>query len=223
MGSEGAASPLEKVKASLSAAELDTVEVEASLLEVENEMADLRAKISEVETRAEEAEITVKSVKDQILRLNADFDNYRRRTAQEKEQISEKVRCDIVADLLPLVDNFELARTQVKAETEGEQKINNSYQSLYKQMVEIMRSLGVEAVETEGHPFNPEYHDGIMREPSDEVPDGTVLMELRKGFKLGDRLIRPAMVKVSYSDSVSTTSGEATEEEKVPREEAVKQ
>ena len=70
-------------------------------------------------------------------------------------------------------------------------------QNLYKQLVEILRGLGVDAVPTVGAPFDPELHDAIMREPSDEVPDGTVLQEFRKGFKMGDRLLRPAMVKVS--------------------------
>jgi hypothetical protein len=85
---------------------------------------------------------------------------------------------------------------QVKAETEAEQKINNSYQSLYKQMVDIMRGLGIEAVPTTGTPFDPEVHEAIMREPNNEVEDGTVLQEFRKGFRLGSKLLRPAMVKV---------------------------
>jgi molecular chaperone GrpE len=123
------------------------------------------------------------------------------------------VKGDIVKELLPMIDNFELARTQVKAETEGEQKINNSYQSLYKQMVEAMKAFGVEAVATVGGPFDPNLHEAIMREPSEEVEDGTVLMEFRKGFMLGDRLLRPAMVKVSYSEAPAAPAA-ATEEVK---------
>jgi hypothetical protein len=69
-------------------------------------------------------------------------------------------------------------------------------QSLYKQFADTLKGLGVEAVATVGAPFDPEVHDAIMREPSDEVPDGTVLMEFRKGFRMGERLLRPAMVKV---------------------------
>lgn len=69
-------------------------------------------------------------------------------------------------------------------------------QSLYKQMVDIIRALGVEAVPTTGGAFDPMIHDAIMREPSSEHPDGTVLMEFRKGFRLKDKLLRPAMVKV---------------------------
>ena len=69
-------------------------------------------------------------------------------------------------------------------------------QSLYKQMVEIFRTLGVDAVPGVGQPFDPNFHDAVMREQNDDVPDGTVLQEFRKGFRHGDKLLRPAMVKV---------------------------
>ncbi len=69
-------------------------------------------------------------------------------------------------------------------------------QGLYKQMVDTFRNLGVEAVPGVGHPFDPNFHEAIVSEPNDDVPDGTVLQEFRKGFQCGDRLIRPAMVKV---------------------------
>ncbi|PNH03123.1 Protein GrpE, partial [Tetrabaena socialis] len=80
--------------------------------------------------------------------------------------------------------------------------------SLYKQMVELMRSLGVEPVPTTGTPFDPAIHDGIMREPSNEHPDGTVLQEFRKGFAIGGKLLRPAMVKVSYTEDGPIASSE---------------
>lgn len=69
-------------------------------------------------------------------------------------------------------------------------------QGLYKQMVETFKSLGVEVVPGVGEPFDPNFHDAIMREPSNEVPDGTVLQEFRRGFRLGSNLLRPGMVKV---------------------------
>lgn len=84
-----------------------------------------------------------------------------------------------------------------------EQKVTCcALQGLYKQMVESFRSLGVEATPGVGHPFDPRFHDAIMQEPNDDVPDGTVLAEFRKGFKLGDKLLRAAMVKVSSSPTM---------------------
>jgi molecular chaperone GrpE len=91
-------------------------------------------------------------------------------------------------------------------------------QGLYKQMVDIMKSLGVDAVDTVGSAFDPEVHEAIMREPNDEVPDGTVIMEFRKGFKMGERMLRPAMVKVSFTEGAAEVSGADTDSEPVSPE-----
>ncbi|EFN54265.1 hypothetical protein CHLNCDRAFT_36141 [Chlorella variabilis] len=150
--------------------------------------------------------------RDKFLRLQADFDNFRKRTAGEKDALRVSVRGDTVAELLPLVDNFELAKAQLKLETEGEKRVDAAYQGLYKQMVELFRGLGLEAVPGVGSPFDPNLHDAIMREASEDVPDGTVLEEFRKGFVIGDKLLRPAMVKVSYSDAPAAAAAASSEE-----------
>lgn len=115
--------------------------------------------------------------------------------------------------LLPIVDNFELAKSQLKLESEGEQKVDAAYQGVYRQMVDIFKGYGLEAVPGEGAPFDPEVHEAIMREASDDMPDGTVLQEFRRGFKMGDKLLRPAMVKVSFNDAAAGAApAEATED-----------
>lgn len=76
-----------------------------------------------------------------------------------------------------------------------------------------MKGLGVDAVDTVGSPFDPELHEAIMREPSDDVPDGTVLMEFRKGFRMGERLLRPAMVKVSFTEAAAESASAETDSE----------
>jgi len=197
---------LERARRALEAESLDKTALEAALVDLESEMARLQETAAAAESRAAVLENTVATAKDQLLRLNADFDNFRRRTKDEKDALADSVRGDVVTSLLPVVDNFELARTQVKAETEGELKINNSYQGLYKQFVDFLRNLGVEAVPTVGTPFDPNFHEAIMREPSSEFGDGIVSMEFRKGFKLGDKLLRPAMVKVSDGDGSAPAS-----------------
>lgn len=80
-------------------------------------------------------------------------------------------------------------------------------------MVDIMKGLGVDAVDTVGAIFDPELHEAIMREPNDEVPDGTVLMEFRKGFRMGERLLRPAMVKVSFQEGAPAAASAETDSE----------
>ncbi|WIA28775.1 hypothetical protein OEZ86_011307 [Tetradesmus obliquus] len=209
-------SPLDRARQALEDENLDRSLMGELLAELEGELFDLRDQLAAsagVASKAEGLEGSLAASKDQLLRLTADFENFRKRTAAEKDELSSRAKGDVIAGLLPCLDNFELARTQVKPETEGEQKINNSYQGLYKQMVDIMKGLGVETVDTVGAPFDPELHEAIMREPSDDVPDGTVLLEFRKGFRMGERLLRPAMVKVSFREEAAPAASADTDSE----------
>jgi molecular chaperone GrpE len=113
------------------------------------------------------------------------------------QEISDKVKGNVLEELIPLIDNFEAAKQYIKPETDGERKIETSYQALYKQMVELFRKMGIEAVPTVGKPFDPAIHEAIMRTASADVTEDTVSQEFRKGFRIGGRLIRPATVAVS--------------------------
>ncbi|CAA6669189.1 unnamed protein product [Spirodela intermedia] len=159
-------------------------EIEAFLQSVEDEKNALASKVA-----ALSEELSVE--KDRVLRISADFENFRKRTERER---------------LSLMTNAQgKAKAQIKVENEGEEKINNSYQSIYKQFAEVLNSLGVEAVETVGISFDPMLHEAIMREDSTEFEEGIVLQEFRKGFKIGDRLLRPSMVKVSAGPGPAKT------------------
>ncbi|MCL7040230.1 hypothetical protein MKW94_017485 [Papaver nudicaule] len=189
--------------------ESTVAEIEASLLSIEAEKVSLA---NEVKTLTEE----LASMKDRTLRIGADFDNFRKRTERERLSLVTNVQGEVVESFLSVMDNFERAKSQIKAETEGEEKINNSYQSIYKQFLEVLGSLGVVSVETVGHPFDPLLHEAIMREDSEEFEDGIILQEFRKGFKLGDRLLRPSMVKVSAGPGPAKTEDPVS----VPSEES---
>ncbi|CAN4118707.1 unnamed protein product [Withania somnifera] len=165
-------------------------EVEISLQSIEDENIELQTKVASL---TEE----LSSERDRVLRISADFDNFRKRTDRERASLVTNAQGEVVEKLLSVLDNFERAKMQIKVATEGEEKINNSYQSISKQFMEILGSLGVETVETVGKPFDPLLHEAIMREDSSEFEEGVVVEEYRKGFKLGDRLLRPSMVKVS--------------------------
>ncbi|KAL3845587.1 hypothetical protein ACJIZ3_002990 [Penstemon smallii] len=165
-------------------------EIEDIMLVVEKEHKELAQKVS-----AMSAEIS--SGKEKYLRLQADFDNYRKRSEKEKLTARSNAQGEVIESLLPMVDSFERAKQHIKIETEMEKKIDTSYQGIYKQFVEIMRSLRVAAVPTVGKPFDPSMHEAIAREESQEYKEGIVIQELRRGFYLGERLLRPAMVKVS--------------------------
>lgn len=123
-------------------------EIEASLLSIEKEKKPLENKVIALSQE-------LIALRERILRISADFDNFRKRTERERVSLVTNVQGEVIENLLPVLDNFERAKAQIKVETEGEEKINNSYQSIYKQFVEILASLGVVAVETVGHPFDP--------------------------------------------------------------------
>jgi molecular chaperone GrpE len=133
----------------------------------------------------------------QFTRLTADFDNFRKRTIKEREALEDKVKCNTISGLLEVVDNFERARSQIKPQGEGEMAIHKSYQGVYKQLVEALKKLGVSPMRCEGKEFDPNLHEAVMREPTSEYPEGTVIEEFVRGYVLGERVLRHAMVKVA--------------------------
>ncbi|KAL5708367.1 hypothetical protein ACHQM5_019167 [Ranunculus cassubicifolius] len=170
--------------------ESKVAEIESYLQSLEEEKIALTDKVASL---TEE----LSSLKDKVLRISADFDNYRKRTERDRLSLVTNVQGDVVESLLPVLDNFERAKASIKLQTEGEEKINSSYQSIYNQFAEVLKSLGVVPVDTVGSQFDPLLHEAIMREESSEFEEGIVIQEFRKGFRLGDKLLRPSMVKVS--------------------------
>lgn len=124
------------------------VEIESFLKSIEDEKLAVERKL---ESLTEELSVE----RDRVLRISADFDNFRKRTERERLSLVKNAQGEVVETLLGVLDNFERARAQIKVETEGEEKINQSYQSIYKQFTEILGSLGVVPVETIGKPFDP--------------------------------------------------------------------
>lgn len=182
---------IEVYKGAILAGDEKTVsDIEAGIHVIENEKNELVQKVSALST-----EIT--SGKEKYIRLQADFDNFRKRSEKERLTIRSDAQGEVIESLLPMVDNFERAKQQLKLDTEKEKKIDASYQGIYKQFVEIMRSLHVAVVATVGKPFDPSLHEAIVREESQEFKEGIVTQEFRRGFLLGNRLLRPATVKVS--------------------------
>ncbi|KAJ6693881.1 hypothetical protein OIU85_004648 [Salix viminalis] len=123
-------------------------EIEAFLKSIEDEKIDIERKVASL---TEE----LSTEKERVLRISADFDNFRKRTERERLSLVTNAQGEVVENLLSVLDNFERAKTQIKTATEGEEKINNSYQNIYKQFMEILGSLGVVPVETTGKPFDP--------------------------------------------------------------------
>lgn len=165
-------------------------EVEKAITAVEKEKSRVASQLESITT-----EIT--SGKEKFIRLNADLENFRKQTEKDRAKFTSNIRVEVVQSLLPLVDSFEKTNLENTLETEKEQKISTSYQGIYKQLVETLRYLGVGVVETVGKPFDPSVHEAISREASMQFKAGIVMHEIRRGFHLKERLLRPATVKVS--------------------------
>ena len=131
--------------------------------------------------------------KDQYMRVLAEYANYKRRTEQEKEQLGQYVKADVLGKLLPLLDNLDRAA----AAPDGPE-YKTGVDMIIRQLHEALSDLGVTEIDALGQPFDPEWHYAVLRE---DAPDGvepdTVTQVLQTGYKLGDKLLRPAMVKVA--------------------------
>ena len=132
---------------------------------------------------------------DRLLRKTAEFDNYRKRTDRERLQLSEAAAADLLTELLPLVDDLERAlKADAGSDAEG---IRKGVELIHKQLLEVLRKRGVRPIEALGADFDPHVHQAVAHEPAEGRREGEVIEEFRRGYMLGDRLLRPAMVKVA--------------------------
>ena len=135
----------------------------------------------------------LKEANDKYLRLMAEYDNYRKRSARERDSIYADVRVDTVTKFLPVYDNLERA---LAAPTEDE-AFRKGVEMTFTQLQEIMKKLGVEAIEAVGKTFDPEIHNAVMHVQDEALGENIIVEEFQKGFRLGDKVIRFSMVKVA--------------------------
>lgn len=147
-------------------------------------------------TSVENLTTELEKYKDAALRARADLDNYRKRVAREKEDAIRYANNSLLESLLPILDNFELGLDAARNTPEAA-GIVQGLQMVRKQLEDFLRDHGVEIVHAEGTPFDPNLHEAVAHEPDSAAKEGTVIRQVRKGFKLKDRLIRPASVVVS--------------------------
>jgi molecular chaperone GrpE len=155
----------------------------------QTEQPDRAAEVSELQKQRDD-------YYDRLLRKTAEFDNYRKRTERERLQLSEAAAADLIEELLPLVDDMERA-LKADAGSEGADAIRRGVELIHKQLLETLRKRGVRPIESLGADFDPHFHQAVAHEPVEGRREGEVIEEFRRGYMLGDRLLRPAMVKVA--------------------------
>jgi molecular chaperone GrpE len=135
------------------------------------------------------------ALQDRLLRTAAEFDNYRKRIDRERRELSEYAGAEILTDMLPIIDDLERA-LQASAGADA-QSYRRGVELIHKQMTDLLRKRGVKPIDAVGTQFDPRYHEAVMQEVSPDHREGEVMAELRRGYTLGDRLLRPATVKVA--------------------------
>lgn len=161
-----------------------------------NEDEVLNAEIVEESSEGTDLQKEIEALKASELRIRADFDNFRRRTNEENAKRVKFASQSVIEKLIPLIDNFERA-LQVNATSEDAKQIQSGVDMIHRQLLDVLNAEQVEVIEAVGQPFDPNFHQAVMQEPSDEFESGIVTMELQKGYTMHGRVIRPSMVKVA--------------------------
>ena len=138
----------------------------------------------DTEARLQQLEKEHETLNSQYMRIAADFDNFRKRQTRDQDDLKIQLTCSTLSEVLPIVDNFERARLQLNPEGEEAQALHRSYQGLYKQLVEVLKNLGVAPMRVVDQAFDPSLHEAVMREPSDEKAEDIVIEELQRGYHL---------------------------------------
>ena len=135
----------------------------------------------------------------QYLRLAADFDNYRKRQEAERENLLKFGTENALKKLIEVLDNFERGQKSLE-NVDDCQKVKESFGLVHKQVVETLNKLGMEEIKAEGEEFDPNFHEAVMRTPTADYPENTIINELQKGYKMGDKVLRPTLVNVAAAE-----------------------
>ncbi|OWA36650.1 nucleotide exchange factor GrpE [Saccharibacillus sp. O16] len=152
--------------------------------------------VDELKARIEALTAQSEDYVQRLARSQADFDNFRKRTVREKEELGKYASSKLIAELIPVIDNFSRA-LDTRPQGEASESFVKGVEMIYRQFDSVLQAEGLTTMETVGQPFNPEFHQAVMQVESDEHEEGIVVEELQKGYMLKDKVLRPAMVKVS--------------------------
>jgi molecular chaperone GrpE len=133
---------------------------------------------------------------DRLLRITAEFDNYRKRTDRERRERSEAAGLEVIRDLLPVLDDLERALA-APLESTAQTNVREGIGLIHRQLLDVIRRRGVEPFDVVGQMFDPEWHEAVAHEPADGRPEGEITAEVRRGYRVGQRLLRAPMVRVA--------------------------
>lgn len=179
----------------------EEIKTDEDNIAAENSEIEAEEKIEETPLTEEANPLQEKydTLNNQYIRLAADFDNYRKRQEQEKEALLKYGAENTLKKMIEVLDNFERGLKALET-VEDCDKVKECYNLAYKNFTDVLTKAGLEAIKAEGEAFDPNFHEAVMQTPTSEKPEHTIIAELQKGYKLGDKVLRPALVNVAVSE-----------------------
>jgi molecular chaperone GrpE len=198
----------------------DDEDIEIELLDPDNPVSQAlelssHTPVQELEKQLEAVRKEKDELYDRLLRKHADFENMRKRMEKDKREFHQYALSDIMGELIFILDNFERAISH--SDDAGNPEYRKGVELIYRQLKDLLEKRGLRAIESEGKKFDPNFHEAVAREERNDLEEGTILEELQRGYFFHNRLLRPAMVKVSYV-SPEGNSNEKSEDEWVNSE-----
>ncbi len=169
---------------------------EKQIDETKKSTEDVKENLPEEESEIDKLNKELSEEKDKFLRLAAEYDNYRKRSVKEKTDAYSNAKSDVISDILPIIDNFERAAANSESDFDGYKK---GIEMIFTQFMNVFSKYGVESFGEEGETFDPEYHNAVMVVEDENLGDNVIAQVFSKGYKLGDKIIREAVVKVANS------------------------
>ncbi len=163
----------------------------------ETEAAQLLIELSDAQERAAKFSEEKKLIYEQLMRRQAEFENFRKRVERERLEVNLQARANVVLEFLPVLDNLERALESVPKSEAVSENILMGVKLIHRQFLDVLIGLGLSPIKALGEVFDPHMHEAVTTEINSELPENTVIAELQKGYKLGEKLLRPSMVKVT--------------------------
>ncbi|MGD8257111.1 MAG: nucleotide exchange factor GrpE [Desulfobacterales bacterium] len=172
----------------------------ASLAEAKVDKAeeiDTNDSVKDLEDKLHSKEEEVKETYERLLRVSAEFENYKKRSAREMEEFRKFANQSLIKEMLSVVDNLELAMNSTDSQKAVDKGVVEGLEMTHREILKVFERFNVKPIDAKNQAFDPSFHEAVMQEETDEFPENTVINEMQKGYLIHDRLLRPAMVVVA--------------------------
>jgi molecular chaperone GrpE len=185
-----------KIQTDSKKAEINEDQTEATTSDDQNTNGD-SDRIKELEAKLESKEREAAETYDRLLRVSAEFDNYKKRSTRELEDYRKFANQSLIKEMLSVVDNLELAMDSTDGHKAIDKDLLQGLEMTHKEILKVFEKFNVKPIEAKGQPFDPTFHEAVMQEETNDSPKNTVINELQRGYMIHDRLLRPSMVVVA--------------------------